>query len=91
MDCTACVGGQCCNTRSTARFASCLFQLNRHLIDLPRELVIALLIVVRDWRLAIDADIGTLIGREDVGLRLVDLRFDDLFVVDENRADATLA
>ena len=62
-----------------------------HLVDLAGELVVAFLVVVRHGRLAVLADVRAFIGREDVGLRAVDLSFGDFLAVDEDRARAALA
>ena len=61
-------------------------QLDRDLVDLAGELVVALLIVVRHRRAPILPHVGPLIGREDEWLSLVDSTFRDSPAVDKDRA-----
>lgn len=60
-------------------------------MDLAGELVVALLVIVGDRRLAVEADIRAFVGREEIGLRAVDPTFGDLLTIDEDRTLAALA
>ena len=85
---------------SKVRFHLCVHirgtQLQRrdfdpHFLDLAGELVVPFLVVVGHGRLAVQADVRAFVGREDIGLRAVDLSFGNFLAVDEDRARAALA